>query len=55
MSYSSTLSILLYRMKDVEQGVNEKVIGDRCGDRLKTTCHHAETPMNKGLQNIGDR
>lgn len=34
---------------------NQAVIGDRCGDRLMTTCHRSESTMNKGFGDAGDR
>ena len=37
---------------------DRRVIGDRCGDRLLATCHHALNPDEQGrlwLQVIGDR
>nr|DAW73064.1 MAG TPA: hypothetical protein [Caudoviricetes sp.] len=27
---------------------DRRVIGDRCGDRLRTTCHHALNPDEQG-------
>ena len=35
--------------------MTQVVIGDRCGDRLMTTCHRSESTMNKGFGDAGDR